>query len=152
MGSMAIAACVSQYASACSFKVSAPKLGVSNWTNPVVPTRSTSAEFPAAVAGVTTVAISAITNNDAAAARKILHLYLHLSPRHPYVAASRTPNLRVRGTKDREHRRSRGRRQMRNPAIVADVQVGARQEPAKLVQIADAHGFGQRGVVFSGAP
>src|ERR1039458_4249116 len=47
---MAIDACVSQYASVCSLSVSVLKLSASSCTNPVVPTRSTSAEFSAPTA------------------------------------------------------------------------------------------------------
>src|ERR1035441_9511157 len=47
---MAIDACVSQYASVCSLNVSVLKLSASSCTNPVVPTRSTSAEFSAPTA------------------------------------------------------------------------------------------------------
>src|ERR1035441_11027878 len=47
---MAIEACVSQYASVCSFNLSVWKLSASSCTNPVVPTRSTSVECSAATA------------------------------------------------------------------------------------------------------
>src|ERR1017187_2059107 len=51
---MAIDACVSQYASVCSLSVNVLKLSASSCTNPVVPTRSTSAEFSAPTAHVKT--------------------------------------------------------------------------------------------------
>ena len=63
MGSMAIDACVSQYASACCRASSREKLSASNWMKPVSPTRSTS--------GLTVSAIATI-----ASARTILKIIL----------------------------------------------------------------------------
>src|ERR1039458_4953498 len=69
---MAIDACVSQYASVCSLSVSVLKLSASSCTNPVVPTRSTSAEFSAPTA--------AHVNTKNSAVRKVPPRSTMLSP------------------------------------------------------------------------
>src|SRR5438045_2233963 len=65
---------------------------------------------------------------------------------------ARRPDSGIGGSENRQRRGADSGREMRDAAVIADEEAGAREEAGDLVQIVDADRAGQRRVVFARTP